>query len=71
MGTAETVWDHKGEADRTGGGTGHDSIYLGLEAMKEFTGQQDIILIHDGVRPLINEELITLNIETVKNMAMP
>ncbi len=49
-----------------GGGTGHDSIYLGLEAMKEFTGQQDIILIHDGVRPLINEELITLNIETVK-----
>ncbi len=32
-----------------GGGTGHDSIYLGLEAMKEFTGQQDIILIHDGV----------------------
>ena len=27
----------------------------------------DIVLIHDGVRPLINEELITRNIETVKN----
>lgn len=46
-----------------GGETGHDSIRLGLEAMKEHTDGNEIVLIHDGVRPLINAELITNNIE--------
>lgn len=49
-----------------GGETGHDSIYLGLKAMQEMAKEDDIVLIHDGVRPLINAELITLNIDTVK-----
>ena len=49
-----------------GGETGHDSIYNGLVAMKNSTEDGDIVLIHDGVRPLINEELITQNIEAVK-----
>lgn len=49
-----------------GGETGHDSIYNGLCAMKTVNGPEDIVLIHDGVRPLINEELITANIEAVK-----
>ncbi len=49
-----------------GGETGHDSIYLGLEAMREMSGDDDIVLIHDGVRPLISEELITSNIESVE-----
>lgn len=49
-----------------GGATGHDSIYQGLLAMDDFMAENDIVLIHDGVRPLINEELITLNIDTVK-----
>ena len=49
-----------------GGATGHDSIYQGLLAMEGFAEKDDIVLIHDGVRPLIDEELITLNIETVK-----
>lgn len=48
-----------------GGQTGHDSIYCGLLAMKEDSSEEDIVLIHDGVRPLINEELITQNIEAV------
>ncbi len=50
----------------TGGETGHDSIYCGLVAMKEFAMEEDIVLIHDGVRPLINGDLITLNINSVK-----
>ncbi len=50
----------------SGGETGHDSIYLGLEAMKNFMNEDDIVLIHDGVRPLINQGLITENIEAVK-----
>lgn len=50
-----------------GGETGQLSIYNGLKAAKNVAGQQEsIVLIHDGVRPLINEKLITDNIETVK-----
>lgn len=49
-----------------GGSTGHDSIYFGLKAMRELVEDDDIILIHDGVRPLINHELISDNIEAVK-----
>lgn len=49
-----------------GGGTGHDSIYNGLQAMDEACREDDIILIHDGVRPLITEELITENITAVQ-----
>ena len=49
-----------------GGDTGHDSIYLGLCAMKGSVGEEEIVLIHDGVRPLITEELITNNIEMVR-----
>lgn len=49
-----------------GGETGHDSIYLGLSAIKEAVADEEIVLIHDGVRPLITDELITKNIEMVK-----
>lgn len=49
-----------------GGDTGHDSIYQGILAMKEFVQNDDIVLIHDGVRPLIDEKLITINIDAVK-----
>lgn len=49
-----------------GGNTGHDSIYNGLIAMKENAKKDDIVLIHDGVRPLITEELISENINTVR-----
>jgi len=49
-----------------GGDTGHDSIYNGLKILMENCSPEDIVLIHDGVRPLISEELINANIETVK-----
>lgn len=49
-----------------GGNTGQLSIYNGLKAAKQIsTGEKDIVLIHDGVRPLINEKLITDNINSV------
>lgn len=51
----------------SGGTTGQDSIYNGLVAAKEFSGNsKDIVLIHDGVRPLITEQTITDNIEKVR-----
>ncbi|MDE6433923.1 MAG: 2-C-methyl-D-erythritol 4-phosphate cytidylyltransferase [Lachnospiraceae bacterium] len=50
-----------------GGETGQMSIYNGLAAAKEIAGEEkSIVLIHDGVRPLINETVITDNIESVK-----
>ena len=49
-----------------GGATGHDSVYNGLSAMKDSMENDDIVLIHDGVRPLITKELISENISAVK-----
>lgn len=50
-----------------GGSSGQLSIYQGLKAAKEIAGEEtSIVLIHDGVRPLINAELLTRNIEDVK-----
>ena len=50
-----------------GGETGQLSIYNGLLAAREVAGQEDaVVLIHDGVRPLITDDLITRNIETVR-----
>ena len=50
-----------------GGETGQLSIYNGLKAAKEISNnEKSIVLIHDGVRPLISNDLIKKNIETVK-----
>lgn len=50
-----------------GGETGQISIFNGLEAAEKIAdGKDDIVLIHDGVRPLINEELLSNNIKVVK-----
>ena len=50
-----------------GGSTGQLSIYNGLKAAKKIAGNnKSIVLIHDGVRPLINDKVITDNINSVK-----
>ncbi len=50
-----------------GGKTGQLSIYNGLCAAKEIAGEEkSVVLIHDGVRPLINQKVITDNIASVK-----
>jgi len=50
-----------------GGKTGQLSIYNGLKAAQEVAGgEKAIVLIHDGVRPLINPELLSKNISCVK-----
>lgn len=49
-----------------GGETGQLSIYAGLNAAKDIAeGKNAIVLIHDGVRPLINDDVINKNIESV------
>ena len=53
-----------------GGVSGQDSIFKGLCAAEEYAKDQKdenvIVLIHDGVRPLITEDTITDNINKVK-----
>ena len=49
-----------------GGSTGQESIFHGLLAADKLSGgERTVVLIHDGVRPLINSQVITDNIETV------
>lgn len=49
-----------------GGTTGFESIRHGLHYLEEHRSQDDIILIHDGVRPLLTEEVINANIAGVE-----
>lgn len=49
-----------------GGETGQDSIFNGLQAIHEDCADDTIVLIHDGVRPLIDGDLISANIACVK-----
>jgi 2-C-methyl-D-erythritol 4-phosphate cytidylyltransferase len=49
-----------------GGGGADKSIYNGLKTLENKCAPDDIVLIHDGVRPLINAELISANIAKVK-----
>ncbi|MDY6030090.1 MAG: IspD/TarI family cytidylyltransferase [Acidaminococcaceae bacterium] len=50
----------------SGGSSGQESIFNGLKAAFELYPDDSIVLIHDGVRPLINGQLITDDIECAK-----
>lgn len=50
-----------------GGETGQLSIYNGIKAAADlYDAENNIVLIHDGVRPLIDDETISKNIVSVK-----
>ena len=49
-----------------GGDGGDRSIYNGLRALEGTCSQDDIVLIHDGVRPLIHADLISESIDKAK-----
>lgn len=50
-----------------GGVSGQESIFLGLQCAKKYSkNPRDIVLIHDGVRPLITHEEITQNLACVE-----
>ena len=48
-----------------GGKERQDSVWNGLLAVSEDT---EIVLIHDGVRPFVTEDILTLSIETAVEM---
>lgn len=49
-----------------GGNTGQESRHHALKALSDIASPDSIVLIHDGVRPLINADLITENIASVR-----
>lgn len=49
-----------------GGESGQMSIFNGLKSAKELYPEDSIVLIHDGVRPFIDDELIDNNIKNVR-----
>lgn len=49
-----------------GGATGQDSIYNALKLAQSENSEDSIVLIHDGVRPNITQEVITENINCAK-----
>lgn len=50
-----------------GGNCGQQSIYFGLKTLASLYGKDsdDVVLIHDGVRPVIDEKLIEDNVACV------
>ncbi len=42
-----------------GGSTVHESYYNGLMCMKEYCKDDDIIVLHDGIRPMIDEDVLS------------
>lgn len=49
-----------------GGETGQDSIYMGLECASRHYPDDIMVLIHDGVRPLVQEKTVLECIEVAK-----
>ena len=49
-----------------GGSTGQESIYNGVKTASELYPMESVILIHDGVRPLVDGKTISSNIACVK-----
>ena len=50
-----------------GGETGFESIHNGIYGLKEAgCGDEDLVLIHDSVRPLLSQEIISSNIAICK-----
>ena len=49
-----------------GGNTGQESIWNGLQEIHRLFPLDSVVLVHDGVRPLIDEDTITRCITSVK-----
>lgn len=50
-----------------GGETGQHSIYNALKAAEKENPKDSIVLIHDGVRPILDHYVISQNIQNVKD----
>jgi 4-diphosphocytidyl-2-methyl-D-erithritol synthase len=42
----------------SGGNSSQESIYIGLKNLGSICKKEDIVVIHDGIRPMVDEEII-------------
>lgn len=49
-----------------GGKERQNSVMNGLKAMREYVSDDDVVLIHDGVRPLVTEQILRESITTAR-----
>lgn len=49
-----------------GGATGQESIRNGVEFLKDHCSDNDVVVIHDGIRPLVDENVLSDVIVTCK-----
>lgn len=49
-----------------GGSSSQESIYQGLQNLKGICKEEDIVVIHDGIRPMVDAEIIDSCIDTCK-----
>ena len=50
----------------TGGATGQESIFNGLKAIRKDHNDDDVVIVHDGNRPMISLDIISDNLATQK-----
>ena len=53
-----------------GGKDAQESTYRGLAVLKERMGSGDIVVIHDAIRPMVSEEIITKSIRMCRKKGM-
>jgi len=49
-----------------GGETGHISIRNGINGLRKFCGEDDIVIIHDAIRPMVTADIISNSIVTCR-----
>ena len=49
-----------------GGETGQESIFKGLEELRNYCNMYDVVMIHDGNRPFVSGEIISDSLATYK-----
>ena len=50
----------------SGGNTGQESIRNGVFNLEDKAGDDDIVIVHDGIRPLVDAEVLTDVIKTAQ-----
>lgn len=49
-----------------GGSCGQESIYNGIEEVTKLYNEEDVVLIHDAIRPMVSNKIISECIKTTK-----
>lgn len=54
----------------TGGASGQQTSYLATKELMKTTKEDDIIIIHDAIRPLVSDEIISDSIQSCRKKGM-